>query len=60
MIIKYSIELQNNILYENRSLFIKRIEEIENSFYQNVISNQVCAIRRILNYDEFILWLNIF
>jgi hypothetical protein len=47
-------------VHENRELLIGCMEEIENTFNQNIAINQ-CDIRRILlNGEKFIFWLNIF
>lgn len=49
-----------NTVYENRELLIECMEEIGNTFDQTNVINQTCAIRRMLNDDTFIFWLNIF
>lgn len=36
------------------------MEEIENTFNHNIAINQACAIRRMLNDEKFIFWLNVF
>lgn len=43
-----------------RELLIECMEEIENTFNQNIAINQACAVRRMLNDDKFIFWLNVF
>jgi len=47
-------------VHENRELLIECMEEIENTFNQNIAINQACAIRRMLNDEKFIFWLNVF
>lgn len=49
-----------NTVYENRELLIECMEEIGNTFDQTNVINQTCAIRRMLNDDTFIFWLNVF
>ncbi|XP_026818984.1 uncharacterized protein LOC113557616 [Rhopalosiphum maidis] len=49
-----------NTVHENRELLIECMEEIENTFNQNIAINQACAIRRMLNDEKFIFWLNVF
>ncbi|VVC42638.1 HAT, C-terminal dimerisation domain,Domain of unknown function DUF4371 [Cinara cedri] len=44
----------------SRELLIECMEEIENTFNQNIAINQACAICRMLIDDKFIFWLNVF
>lgn len=49
-----------NTIYENRESIIECFEEIENTFNQNIAINQAGALRRLLNDNTFIFWLNVF
>lgn len=49
-----------NTVYENHESIIECFEEIENTFNQNIAINQAGALRRLLNDNTFIFWLNVF
>jgi hypothetical protein len=47
-------------IYVNLESIAECFEEIENTFNQNIAINQAGALRRLLNNNTFIFWLNIF